>query len=261
MNEKTLYCWPVATPDDLDSRFTSPILPYPWTTLHNQYLHRYSLGYHTGIDPLIVGTADQGAPIYAIGNGQVVGVKHITRTRKGAQSSWGMVVVISHPDEHWSRYAHVESDRVLVRVGDQVKRGQHIAYCGNADGYYHQSGYHLHLDVLVTDAAERDPGHWPGLNRAEVLRHYIDPIKFIQANRGEAKVENTLVVIQPVRLRWYPGTLTPVRIQAIPAGARVELLGESVQIGGYEWVAVRFGGKIGWCAKRTINNSVIYLAA
>lgn len=176
---------PVGT---LEQRSSAAVWPGGWfnATDFAAYYTAVGAAYHTGAD-LNNNTpswdADRGAPVYAPASGVV--------TWSGVLSgTWGQVIVIRHdplPDgtQVWTRCAHL-GER-LVEAGQRVERGQQSATIGNADGKL--NNYHLHYDVAVTDVLERQPGHWPGANRAAVLAHYVDPQAFTQEHRPG---------------RWYP---------------------------------------------------------
>ncbi|MBL8045823.1 MAG: M23 family metallopeptidase [Anaerolineales bacterium] len=139
---------------------------------------RYRLGsgwaVHTGADLNLDGsvTADKDAPVYAMGDGVVIWARKLT-------ASWGQTIVLEHavPGEDglfWARYAHLNN--LQVSEGQVVKRGQQICTIGE----YAPNNYHLHFDVTLEPILRHTPGHWPGDNRAEVLRVYQDPLEFIK---------------------------------------------------------------------------------
>ena len=137
-----------------------------------------SAAYHTGAD-LNFGTPfqDKGMPIYSIANGVV--------TFAGALSVWGNVVIVRHDPLYvpggevtYARYGHVQS--TSVRPGDRVVRGQQVAEIGDAFGRYTP---HLHFDISPTSILESRPQDWPGLDRARLLKTYIDPKYYISQNR------------------------------------------------------------------------------
>jgi murein DD-endopeptidase MepM/ murein hydrolase activator NlpD len=86
---------------------------------------------HEGIDII----NDVGASIYAAGDGVV---RFSGRTAGG----YGIVIEVDHGYGYSTLYAHLE--RVLVRVGQPVKRGELIAKCGRSGLV---SGPHLHYEV------------------------------------------------------------------------------------------------------------------
>ena len=87
---------------------------------------------HEGLD--IAGPI--GAPIKAPAAGVVV--------RAGANGSYGNFVAIDHGYGIQTRYGHL--DKILVKVGQRVKRHQQIATLGNTG---RSTGPHLHYEVRV----------------------------------------------------------------------------------------------------------------
>jgi murein DD-endopeptidase MepM/ murein hydrolase activator NlpD len=87
--------------------------------------------YHKGID--FAGTA--GENVVAVAAGVV--------TWAGERSGYGTLVEINHGDGYVTRYAH--NERVLVNVGDTVKRGEAIALMGSTG---RSTGPHVHFEVL-----------------------------------------------------------------------------------------------------------------
>ncbi|NJL47043.1 MAG: peptidoglycan DD-metalloendopeptidase family protein [Leptolyngbyaceae cyanobacterium SM2_5_2] len=102
---------------------------------------------HRGID--IAGPV--GTPIVAAASGVVV--------RSGWNSGgYGNLVDIRHPDGSMTRYAH--NSRLLVREGQQVSQGQHIAAMGST-GY--STGPHLHFEIHLPGSGTVNPmAHLPG---------------------------------------------------------------------------------------------------
>lgn len=80
----------------------------------------------------------RGDPIYATGNGKVVHSEKGLR-RKG----YGQQLVIDHGFGYKTRYAHLNER--LVKVGQEVKRGELIGYMGSTGG---STGPHLHYEVI-----------------------------------------------------------------------------------------------------------------
>jgi murein DD-endopeptidase MepM/ murein hydrolase activator NlpD len=87
---------------------------------------------HEGIDV----TAPYGAPIEAPANGAVI--------QAGWEAGYGNTVVIDHGYGIVTKFAH--ASRILVRVGDKVKRGELIAQVGNTGL---STGPHLHYEVRI----------------------------------------------------------------------------------------------------------------
>ncbi|MBN2693128.1 M23 family metallopeptidase [bacterium] len=86
--------------------------------------------FHEGLDI----ANNEGLPIKASGNGVV--------TFAGEQGGYGNVIIISHGYDLETRYAHLQ--RILIKKGDKIKKGDIIAYLGNSG---RSSGPHLHYEI------------------------------------------------------------------------------------------------------------------
>ena len=119
------------------------------------------------------GDSDLGDPVYCVAHGVVVFAQNFGH-------GWGNVVIVRHAYEEGGRqklvdslYAHL--DRILVRYGQQLRRGQQLGTIGTGGGLYEA---HLHLemrkDIRVGMArhqyAEDDSVYW-------------SPVDFINARR------------------------------------------------------------------------------
>jgi murein DD-endopeptidase MepM/ murein hydrolase activator NlpD len=94
---------------------------------------------HTGLDfPTEVGT-----PVHAAAGG-------VVRTAQW-HPEYGNMVELDHGNGLVTRYAH--SSKVLVKVGDLIKRGQVISLVGTTG---RSTGPHLHFEVLV-DGVQQNP--------------------------------------------------------------------------------------------------------
>jgi murein DD-endopeptidase MepM/ murein hydrolase activator NlpD len=94
---------------------------------------------HTGLDfPSPIGTA-----IHAAAGG-------VVRTAE-MHPEYGMMLEIDHGNGLMTRYGH--TSKILVKVGDLVKRGQVVADVGTTG---RSTGPHLHFEVLV-DGIPQDP--------------------------------------------------------------------------------------------------------
>ncbi len=102
--------------------------------------------FHTGIDL----RAKTGTPVYATADGIV----KIARTRY--KLGFGKLIVLSHSLGFTTYYAHL--DKILVKTGQFVKKGQKIALSGNT-GY--SNGPHLHYEVRYIGIALNP---WPFMN-------------------------------------------------------------------------------------------------
>lgn len=108
--------------------------------------------FHEGIDfPSPVGT-----PIVAAAGGVVVAAEY--------HHEYGNMLEIDHGNDIVTRYAH--TSKILVKVGDIVRRGQHVADIGSTG---RSTGAHLHFEVLVK-----------GIHQ--------DPHKFLSAGAEQARI-------------------------------------------------------------------------
>jgi murein DD-endopeptidase MepM/ murein hydrolase activator NlpD len=86
--------------------------------------------FHFGVDI----AAPQGTPIRATGDGKV--------RLAGWSSGYGNLVVLEHEFGYQTRYAH--NKKILVKVGDEVKRGQILALMGQTGK---ATAPHCHYEV------------------------------------------------------------------------------------------------------------------
>jgi len=91
---------------------------------------------HEGVDF----SATIGTPIVASANGVVVAAE--------LHPEYGNMIEIDHGNDYSSRYAHASA--IHVKIGQMVKRGQHIADLGNTG---RSTGPHLHFEVRYKGAA------------------------------------------------------------------------------------------------------------
>lgn len=108
--------------------------------------------FHEGIDF----AAPVGTPIVAAAGGVVITAEY--------HHEYGNMLEIDHGNDIVTRYAH--TSRLLAKVGDIVKRGQHVADIGSTG---RSTGPHLHFEVLVKGVAQ-------------------DPHKFLLAGADQAKL-------------------------------------------------------------------------
>ena len=119
------------------------------------------------------GNTDLGDPVYSIAHGVVVFAHNFGH-------GWGNVVIVRHAYEEGGRVKFADSlyghlDRILVREGQALKRGQQLGTIGTGGGLY---SAHLHLemrkDIRVGMAQHRFP-HDDSV--------YLSPVDFINAHR------------------------------------------------------------------------------
>ena len=116
------------------------------------------------------GNTDLGDPIYSTAHGVVIMAANVGRR-------WGNLVIVRH--RFWERgvYRSVESlyahcDRILVRPGQVVRRGQLIGTIGTGGGLYPA---HLHFEIRNRLGA--------GWVQPQSMADYEDPTNFINARR------------------------------------------------------------------------------
>jgi lipoprotein NlpD len=85
---------------------------------------------HEGID---IG-APEGTPVFASAAGKVI--------FSGERGTYGLIVIIEHPDDWYTIYAH--NSKNLVRQGATVKQGDKIALVGKTG---RATGTHLHFEI------------------------------------------------------------------------------------------------------------------
>ena len=108
---------------------------------------------HQGIDFV----AMPGTPIVAAAGGVVIASEW--------HHDFGNMIEIDHGNDITTLYAH--ASKVYVRVGDVVKRNQHIADVGSTG---RATGAHLHFEVHVKDVAQ-NPDKFLHADRATGSRH------------------------------------------------------------------------------------------
>lgn len=91
-----------------------------------------TLKFHSGMDF----SANVGTLVYVTGNGKVV--------QAGWDGLYGKCIVIDHGFGYTTRYAHL--NKISVKVGQQVKRGETIGEVGSTGK---STGPHLHYEVHV----------------------------------------------------------------------------------------------------------------
>jgi len=97
---------------------------------------RGNSSFHPGVDL----AAPVGTPVYATGDAMV--------SRAGPAAGYGNLVVLLHGAGIETRYGHLS--RVLVKVGQTVRRGEMIGLVGSTG---RSTGNHLHYEIRVADQA------------------------------------------------------------------------------------------------------------
>lgn len=97
---------------------------------------------HWGIDF----AAPRGTPVYATGDGKIKMAK--TSIRK---VGYGNQIEIEHGYGYITKYAHLQA--IVVKKGEEVKRGQLIGYVGSTGG---STAPHVHYEI-IKDGKKIDP--------------------------------------------------------------------------------------------------------
>jgi murein DD-endopeptidase MepM/ murein hydrolase activator NlpD len=92
------------------------------------------LAMHKGMDF----AAKKGSKIIAVSSGVV--------TWSGKKYGYGNLIEINHGHGYSTRYGH--NDKILVKVGDTVEKGQAISLMGSTG---RSTGPHVHFEVLLND--------------------------------------------------------------------------------------------------------------
>jgi len=87
---------------------------------------------HMGIDY----SAPTGTPVFSVANGRVV---HI-----GYSGAFGNLIVLEHPGNYHTYYAHLSNYNVELELGNEVRRGLEIGYVGSTG---RSTGPHLHFEL------------------------------------------------------------------------------------------------------------------
>jgi len=96
---------------------------------------------HMGIDY----AAPNGTPIFSVATGKVV---HL-----GYSGAFGNLIILEHPGNYRTYYAHLSNYNVELEVGNEVRRGLEIGYVGSTG---RSTGPHLHFE-LRKDGVYIDP--------------------------------------------------------------------------------------------------------
>ena len=106
-----------------------PIKDGKITTVWRKRGKHWSTGFHTGVDFAV----PQGTDVLAVADGKI------------EAANWGKAYgtqLVQKVEGGWFIYAHLS--KALVKAGDTVKKGQHIAESGNTGN---STGAHLHVEL------------------------------------------------------------------------------------------------------------------
>ncbi|MCP1660232.1 M23 family metallopeptidase [Neisseria perflava] len=114
-------------------RFMMPVSNYRKSSGYGYRNHPVlrKVKFHSGVDY----AAPTGSPIYAAESGKV--------EFAGWKKGYGKTVIIQHDERFATLYGH--ASKYVVSPGEEVKRGQLIAYVGSTG---RSTGPHLHFEVM-----------------------------------------------------------------------------------------------------------------
>lgn len=128
---------------DMDMRWIPALWPVSpsvgWVTREFESTMGVFRNRHLGLDI----AAAEGAPVQVTADGRVV--------LADSDRILGYLVVVDHGGVYMTRYGH--NSALLVKEGEHVRRGQHIALVGNSG---QSSGPHLHYEIVENGRA-RNP--------------------------------------------------------------------------------------------------------
>lgn len=112
--------------------------------------------FHAGMD---IGCVE-GAPIKAAADGM------IDRADSGGfyNGGWGNYIIVGHSNNLKTGYAHLS--QVNVTLGQQVKQGQVIGYCGTTGA---STAPHLHIEVYSNGTRIDPEPYFPKYDRSSIV--------------------------------------------------------------------------------------------
>lgn len=116
-------------------------------------------------------------PIFAVSDGRITKAKKIFTA-----FGYGKEIIISHKGFS-SQYAHL--DEILVKVGQNVLKGEKIGYSGNTGYVLAKPGYHLHFGIF------------DGIK-------YVDPLPHILAGQYGERLKTTPMSIKTLSAKKRP---------------------------------------------------------
>ncbi|MCF6342506.1 MAG: M23 family metallopeptidase [Bacteroidales bacterium] len=132
---------------------------------------------HQGTDFLISGfpQMDAGVNVQAVDSGVVVFLhdgEPDRNTDGDPELGFGNYVAIKHPDKHFSYYAHLKKNSIIVAVGEAVVPGQNIAEVGSSGN---STDPHVHFELWYDSLFLVDPFAGPCGN---AYNYWIDSLPY-----------------------------------------------------------------------------------
>ncbi len=87
---------------------------------------------HMGIDY----SAPTGTPVFSVANGRVAHIAY--------SGAFGNLIILEHPGNYHTYYAHLSNYNVELELGNEVRRGFEIGYVGSTG---RSTGPHLHFEL------------------------------------------------------------------------------------------------------------------
>jgi murein DD-endopeptidase MepM/ murein hydrolase activator NlpD len=110
-----------------------------------QDIYQVSSPYGYRMDPFTnVSSLHEGVDLSAEVNSRIFATADGVVTQSGQVGGFGLLIEIKHDNGLMTRYGH--ANKLLVQVGDSVKKGQLIGLVGNTG---RSTGNHLHYEVLI----------------------------------------------------------------------------------------------------------------
>lgn len=110
-------------------------------------------------------------PVLAPAGGYVVKIEDDVEDNKiskvNLENNWGNTIIIQHGDYLYSKLCHLKKNSFRVKVGDFVKKGEHVANCGNSG---RSPEPHLHFQLQANPYIGSKTLKYP-------LSYYITKIK------------------------------------------------------------------------------------
>ena len=134
---------------------------------------------HKGVDM----STDYGVPVYATGDGIVEKIEQGKRRR-----GYGRQILINHKFGYKTRYAHLQ--KMFVKVGDKVQRGQLIGEVGSTGG---STGPHLHYEVIHLGRNVNPVNYFNRNMTSDEYRQLMENMKYnsdLETDEGASNEEN-----------------------------------------------------------------------
>ena len=134
---------------------------------------------HKGVDM----STDYGVPVYATGDGVVEKIEQGKRRR-----GYGRQILINHKFGYKTRYAHLQ--KMFVKAGDKVQRGQLIGEVGSTGG---STGPHLHYEVIYLGRHVNPVNYFNRNMTSDEYRQLMENMKYnsdLETDEGTSNEDN-----------------------------------------------------------------------